>query len=41
VEAAEGIGPYDETVLDEALKKIVKVKPKHKKQDKKGNEEIQ
>jgi hypothetical protein len=37
VEAAEGIGPYDETVLDGALKKIVKMKPKHKKQDKEGN----
>jgi len=27
VEAAERIGPYDESVLDEAIKKIVKAKP--------------
>ncbi len=28
VEAAENVGPYDEKVLDDAIKKIVKTKPK-------------
>jgi hypothetical protein len=37
VEAAERIGPYDESVLDEAIKKIVKPKPTRAERDKKGN----
>ena len=39
VEAAVRIGPYDESVLDEAIKRIVKVKPTPKKRDKKGSGE--
>ncbi len=27
IKAAERIGPYDESILDEAVKKIVKAKP--------------
>lgn len=37
VEASERTGPYDEEVLDSALKKIAKVKPKRKKADTEGN----
>ena len=32
VKEAERIGPYDESVLDEALKKIKKVKPEKEKE---------
>ncbi|MGA3116138.1 MAG: hypothetical protein ABSF90_17090 [Syntrophobacteraceae bacterium] len=39
VDAVERIGPYDESVLDEALKKIGRVKPAKAKRDKKGNGE--
>jgi hypothetical protein len=37
VEAAERIGPYDESVLDDAIKKISKGKPVKGKRDKGGN----
>ncbi len=37
VEGAESIRPYDESVLDEALKKISERKPKGKKHNEKGN----
>jgi hypothetical protein len=34
VEAAERIGPYDESILDEALKEIAKAKPTQGKEKK-------
>ncbi|MHC1729123.1 MAG: hypothetical protein AB9866_24530 [Syntrophobacteraceae bacterium] len=37
VEAAEKLGPYDESVLDEVLKKIASVKPERKKRKIEGN----